>query len=140
MPSVALSAVAASVHAAINVAGVTSLATGGVFRDAAPQAAAFPFVTHDVRERDVRGFGGGGLPEVDLRVHAYSTGATQAEAQSIIAAVVGLLKDAALTVSGYTQCGRVFYDHTEALQDVLINGVRCYELVAFFRVYVEQAS
>jgi hypothetical protein len=137
MAGTALSPVAAAVHAALDVSAVTTLATGGVHRDNAAQGVAFPFISHDVRERDVRGFGTGALPEVDLRVHAYSTAPTFAEAQSIIDAIVGLLRDAVLAVAGFQQCGRVFYDGTEPVSDSLINGVTCRELVAFFRVYVE---
>jgi hypothetical protein len=132
----ALAPVAAAVYAALNVAGMTALASAGVHADV-QQATAFPFVLYEVQERDLRGFGTGSLPEVALRVHAFSTYEGPYEAQIIIAKAIELLKDVALTVTGYTQCGRVFYDETVALPNELINGVKCYELVAQFRIYVE---
>ena len=136
MPFLALSPVSAAIYTALNVAGVTALAPGGVHGDV-PQPAVFPFVWFEVQERDVRGFGTGSLPEVALRVHAFSTYEGPYEAQTIIAKVIELLKDQALTVAGYAQCGLVFYDETVALPDEAINGVKCYELVALFRIYVE---
>lgn len=136
MPYLALSPVSVAVYAALNVAGLTALAPGGVYADV-PQPPVFPFVLFEVQERDVRGFGTGSLPEVALRVHAFSTYEGPYEAQTIIAKVIELLKDVALTVTGYAQCGRVFYDETVALPNEEINGVKCYELVAQFRIYVE---
>lgn len=138
MPYLALSPVAAAVYGALNVSALTTLVTAGVsVYDDVPQGATFPFVLVEVREREMRGFGTGSLPEVELRAHAYSTFAGKAEAQSIAAKVVELLKDQALSVSGYTQCGRVFYDETVDVGDSEINGVKCHELVAMFRIYVE---
>ena len=137
MASSALSPVSAGVYTALNVAGLTALVSTRIYDDV-PQAAVFPFVLYDVQERDVRGFGTGGLPEVDLRVHAYSTYEGPREAQTIIAKVIELLKDQLITVTGYTQCGHIFYDETVLLPNEEINGVKCYEIVALFRVYVEQ--
>jgi len=136
MPFLALSPVSAAVFTALNVAALTALTPGGMGDDI-PQPATFPFVWSEVQERDVRGLGRGSLPEVAVRVHAFSTYEGAREAQQITAKVIELLKDQRLTVSGYTQCGEVFYDETVTLPNEAINGVKCYELVALFRIYVE---
>jgi hypothetical protein len=134
----ALSPVTVAVYTALNVAGLTALATGGIYDDV-PQAPSFPFVWYEVREaRDLRGFGTGGLPEVELRVHVFSTYEGAAQVQSLTAKVVELLKDVALTVTGYAQCGRVFYDATSEPFDELLNGQHVREQVSQFRIYVEQ--
>ena len=57
--------------------------------------------------------------------------------QRIVAKAIELLKDQALTVVGYTQAGRVFFDEIVALPYEAINGVKCHELVASFRIYLE---
>jgi hypothetical protein len=69
--SLALGPVSVGVFALLNVAALTALAPGGVCDDAA-QGTTFPFVFYEVSERDIRGFGTGGLPEVELRVHAFT--------------------------------------------------------------------
>jgi hypothetical protein len=137
MATLALGPVAVAVFGLLNVSAVTALATGGVV-DQVAQGTPFPFVLVDVQERDVRGFGTGGLPEVAIRVHVFSTYEGGKEAQAILAACIAQLKDVALTVAGYRMCGLVFYDDTIALPDQAINGVPCRELVANFRAYVEQ--
>lgn len=137
MPDLALSPVAVAVYDRLNDASVTSLASGPY--DDVPQSVTFPFVLAEVFERDVRGFGTGGLPEVTLRVHVYSTYEGWKDAQAILAACITRLKDVALTVAGYAMCGHVFYDETVTVPETEINGVKCKELVANFRIYVEAA-
>ena len=134
--SLALGPVSIAVYGRLNVAGLTALVSTRIY-DGVPQGVAFPFVFYELQERDLRGFGTGGLPEVRLRVHAYSTYEGSSEAEAIIAAAIGLLKDQSLTVTGYAHCGQVFYDETVLLADEAINGVACRELVASFRIYVE---
>lgn len=142
MPYLALSPVATAVYTALNVAGLTALATGGV-HDTVSQPPPLPCVLVEVDERDVRGFGTGGLPEVRIRVHAFTDRGTTAaggmkQAQQIIAKVIELLRDQSLTVTGYTQAGAVFYDDTVLVGDEIVNGVLVHELVANFRIYVEE--
>jgi hypothetical protein len=137
MAYLALDAVSAAVYTALNVAALTALVPGGI-SDALPQAPSFPCLWYEVSERDVRGFGTGGLPEITLRVHAFSTYEGLLEAQRVNQKVIELLRDQALTVAGYTQCGRVFYDETVPLPDEVLNGVRVKELVSSFRIYVEE--
>lgn len=138
MAYLSLSPVAAAVFAKVNVAAVTVLATGGVHDDV-PQAPTFPFVWLEVEElRDVRGFGTGGLPEVRLRAHVFSQYEGMREAQQIMEQVITVLRDASLTVSGYTQAGLVFYDETIPLADEQLHGVKVHELISSFRIYVEE--
>ncbi len=137
MASLALGPVAVAVYAALNVAGLTALATGGIYDDV-PQAPSYPFVWFELFEQEARGFGTGGLPEVTVRVHAFSTYAGTKEAQSITKKAIELLKDQTLTVVGYTFCGRVFYDETTPVLDEELNGVKVREQVANFRLYVEE--
>src|SRR5690606_20890477 len=98
----------------------------------------FPFIWFEVRERERRGFGGGGLPEVELRVHVFSTYAGQKESQQILDRVITLLKDQALSISGYSHAGNVFYDETVSFPDEEVNGVKSRETVALFRIYAEE--
>ena len=51
---------------------------------------------------------------------------------------IAALKDTALTVSGYTQAGLVFYDETVLLPQEEIHGIKVHEVVAMFRAYVEE--
>lgn len=138
MAYLALSPVSAAVYGKLNVAGLTALATGGIYDDI-PQPLVLPCVWYEVKEQERRGFGTVGLPEVELRVHVFSDYAGAAQSQSIGAKVVELLRDQALTVTGYAHCGRVIYDETVLLPRENINGVTVRELVAMFRIYVEEA-
>lgn len=137
MANLALSPVAVAVYDRLNHSSVTSLAAGPY--DDVPQTVAFPFVLVHVRERDVRGFGRGGLPEVSTRVHVYSKYQGWKEAQAILAACITRLKDVALTVSGYAMCGETIYDDSVTIAESIINGEKCKELVGLFRIYVEQS-
>ncbi len=138
MAYLALSPVSVAVDNALNVAALTALATGGIY-DGIPQAPSYPLVFFEVQEEDQRPFGGGGLPQVTLRVHAFSTHEGMKEAQTIIAKAIQLLRDVSLSVTGYAQAGKVFYDRTVALPNEVVRGVEVRELVAEFRIYVEEA-
>ena len=137
MAYLSLDVVSAAVYSALNVAALTALAPGGI-SDATAQATTYPFVWYEVQEREFRGFGTGGLPEVELRTHVFSTYHGMLQAQQVNAKVIELLRDVALTVSGYTQAGRVFYDSTIPLPNQILNGVQVHELVSLFRIYVEE--
>ena len=140
MAYLSLSPVSAGIYTLLNVAALTALAPGGISDDTAQQTA-FPFVWYEVGESaDLRGFGTGGLPEIDLRVHTFSSYEGMIEAQRVSQKVIELLKDQKVTVDGYTHCGHVFYDRTVALPDEVLNGVKCHELVSFFRFYVEETA
>lgn len=139
MAYLSLSPVSVGVFTLLNVAGLTALVSTRIYDDV-PQAPTFPFVWLEVQEnRDLRGFGTGGFPEVQLRVHAFSQYEGAKEAQDIIAKVIELLRDQALSISGYNQGGRIVYDETTLLPNELIAGVKCRELVASFRIFAEEA-
>lgn len=139
MAYLSLGPVSVAVYALLNVAGMTALVSSRIY-DAVPQAPTFPFVFYEVREnRDIRGFGTGGFPEVQLRVHAFSQYEGMKEAQSIIQKAIELLRDQALSVTGYNHAGLIVYDETVPLSDEVINGVACRELVASFTIWVEEA-
>jgi len=135
--TLALSPVSTAVYGVLSGDATLSGLVGGRVYDHIRQPATFPYLWYEVREREMRGFGGGGLPEVELRVHAFTDYRGAQQAQGIIDRAIVLLKDASLTVSGFTQAGRVFYDETVLLPDEDVNGVLIRELVALFRVYVE---
>lgn len=140
MPYLALAPVSDGIYATLNVAGLTALVGTRIYDDV-PQGVAFPYVWYEVSERDQRGMGTGGFPEVELRVHVFHSQAIyrgMEGAQNIIAKVIELLRDQRLTVTGYNQAGRVFYDETLTLADQEINRVKVHELVALFRIYVEE--
>jgi hypothetical protein len=129
--------VSVGVYAALNVAGLIALVGSRIYDDV-PQKPKYPFVWYEVSERDVRGLGQGGMPEVDLRVHVFSVYEGSKEAQTIAGKVIELLRDQLITVTGYRQAGQVFYDSTTSLADQAIQGVKVRELVSQFRIYVEE--
>lgn len=142
MAYLSLNPVSTGIATLLNVAGLTALVSTRIYDDV-PRAPQFPFVWYEVREsKDVRGFGTGGFPEVELRVHTFSSSDTyngMAEAHAITAKVIELLRDQAVTATGYAQAGRIVYDETILLANEIIAGVKCREMVARFRVYVEEA-
>lgn len=134
----ALSPVSAGVYTALNVAAVTTLATGGVGDDVG-QGTGFPFVLFEVHERPKGGFGTkpgvGQLPEIELIVHVYSQFAGMSEAQGVMDQVLKILANPP-TVSGYSSWA-IFHDTTINLGDQLVAGIKVKELAATFRLYVE---
>jgi len=139
MAYLSLAPLSAALYTALNVAGMTALVSTRIYDDV-PRAPVYPFVWFEVGEpRDARGFGTGGMPEVAIRVHAFSTYQGEKEAQAIIAKAIELLRDQSLTVTGYEQAGKVFYDETVALKDQELAGVKVQEIVALFRTYLKES-
>jgi hypothetical protein len=138
----ALSPVSAGVYTVLNVAALTTLAPGGVGDDIA-QGTGYPFVLYEVHERALGGFGTkpglSQLPEIDLRVHVFSTYQGWSEAQAVMSQVIALLTANPPTVTGYGSWA-IFHDETIALADQVIAGVKVKELVAIFRLYVEAGA
>jgi hypothetical protein len=128
----ALSPVAAAVYAKLQ-----DLAAAGGVQGDVPQTPTFPFVWFELQERDLRGLGTGYLPELDLRTHVFSQVGNLAEARDLDALVVARLKDQALQIDGFQQCGLVVYDDTIQLHDEELNGVKVHEFVSSFRIYAE---
>lgn len=137
MAYLALSPVLVGIYGLLNVAGLQALVSTRIYDDV-PQAPTFPFVWYEAQERDIRGLGTGGFPEVDLRVHVFSHYAGTREAQSILQVVIQLLRDQVVTVTGYQSAGTIVYDETVDLPLVEINGVKCREMVGLFRLWVEE--
>lgn len=112
---------------------------GGRLYGDIPEDTPRPCVLYEVQaEVDARGLGMGGLPELTLRTHVYSDAGSLAEAQDINRQLVALLKDAAVTVDGYVQCGLICYEGTLAFPDEELNGVKVHELVSTFTLWVEE--
>lgn len=115
-------------------------AIGGRWYDDIPQDTPRPCGFHELlAEVDQRGLGTGGLPELDLRTHIFSDVGSLSEAQSLNQQIVALLKDAAITVTGYAQCGLIVYRETMVLRDQQLDGVKVHEVVSTFTIWVEQA-
>lgn len=114
-------------------------AIGGRLFDDIPEDTPRPCMLMEILdERDLRGFGMGTLPELDLRTHAYSDSGSMMQAQDINRQAVALLKDAALTVTGFSQAGRVTYRRSVTVKDEVLHGVKVHEIVSLFTVWVEQ--
>lgn len=138
----ALGPVSVAVYGALNVAALTALAPGGVYDTTAPQETAFPYVLFEVLDGEQFGgfgtkAGDGQLPEIEIRVHAFSAYGGMKEAQSIIAKAIELLVNPP-AVTGY-RSHAIFHDRTVPLPDQIVAGTVVQELVAMFRLYVEQA-
>lgn len=134
-----LSPIAAAVFTKLNVASMTALVGSRIYDDV-PRSPTYPFVWIETfSPSDRRGFGTGGMPEVLIRVHAFSTYQGEKEAQTIIGKAVDLLRDQAISASGYEQAGLVFNDEPDLnLQDQAIEGVKVQERVALFRTYMKE--
>lgn len=141
MAYLSLDPVTVRLGALLNVTALTTLITGStiVVSASPPQGTAMPYVWVEVHERELGRLGGGGLAEVDVRVHAFSDAGGPYEAHRIIQKVIELLRDQPLGITGYNSAA-VFYDETKLLNDQVINGVKVCELVAFFRVYVKETA
>lgn len=114
-------------------------AIGGRLFDDIPEDTPRPCVLVEIlNETDVRGFGTGGLPELDVRTHVFSDVGSMSEAQAINQQIVALLKDAAIGITGYTQCGLIVYRETVTLRDEELAGTKVHEVVSIFTVWCEQ--
>lgn len=138
----ALAAVATAIAAALDVPTVLALAPGGVYSHI-PQTTTFPCLRFGVAA-DAQRYSGlgtapgaGQLSEIDLRVHLYSAYEGVTELHALLELVVQQLR-LPLTVVGHGSWAS-FYDRATPIDggDV-IGGERVSELVAFFRLYVEQ--
>lgn len=117
-------------------------ALGGRLYDDIPEDTPRPCAFYEVfNETEIRGFGRGGMPEIELRTHVFSDVRSLSEAQAINLQIVALLKDNnTLVVDGYAQCGEVVYHSTSTLTDQELNGIKVHEVVSFFTIWLEQAA
>jgi len=136
MANLSLSAVSVGVYTALNVSGLTSLVSTRIF-DNVPRTPDYPCVAYSVDKVEARGMGTTELPEITIRVSVFSKSATGAEAQAIVAKVEDLLKDAALTVSGYRMAGRLVWRESLPLGATEINGEKVNEWVSQFTGWLE---
>lgn len=141
MAYLAMSPLAVALAGKLNVAGLTALFSGsptvGVHDDI-PQDAPLPLTWIEVPlEQDQRGFGTGEFGRVDFRIHHFSEYEGTREVQLMTAKAIELLKDQALSVTGYTQAGLVFYDRSQLLTDQVLHGRKCREMVSFFYTFLE---
>lgn len=114
-------------------------AIGGRLFDDIPEDTPRPNVLVEIlSETDIRGFGTGGLPELDVRTHVFSELGSLSEAQAINQQIVALLKDATIAITGYVQCGTVVYRETVTLRDQELNGLKVHEVVSLFTIWAEQ--
>jgi hypothetical protein len=140
MAYAALSPVSAAIFATLNVAGLTAL-VGSRLYDNLPPNPTFPCVLFTVRDRRIGSMGAasGGPDEIELRVYVYSASESTKDAQTITQKVRELLRDKALTVTGYTQGGRVVWESTLEPTPEEITGVRVLEQVSLFRLWMVEA-
>lgn len=133
----AIDAVLEAIYDALNVAAMTTLATGGVHTDV-PQATAFPYVRIDspVEGRlDTMGRAG---KTVSVQVHAFSDYQGPTKAAAILSKAVELLHYAAISVAGHSTIAVQYQGGVDA-GDETVNGVTVYHYVGTFDVMVQQS-
>lgn len=134
------SPVSVGVYTALNVSGLTNLASGP-YDTEVPQVTTFPCVWFVVSEENARGFGTPTLNQHTLRVHAAATAsASQGPAkqlQTILAMARTLLEDVSLTMTGYRVGGKVFYQATTEPVASEIGGKPCWEAASIYYFWVE---
>ena len=137
-----LSPVSAGIYAALNVAGLLTVAPGGVHDDL-PQSTAYPCVLFEVAEEDDSAFGSrpgsgpGSMSRITLRVHVYSQSGGMKECQTVMAKVKELLRTAP-AASGFSVWDIWFESETPFGDEVLL-GVKVKELVGQWWIAVEEA-
>lgn len=135
----AMAPVAEAVYGVLQDTTLLAALAGGVHTDV-PANPTYPFLWLEIfHETEQRGFGTGGLPEMDIRTHIFSQAAGLAEAHDANRLAIAVLRDVAMTVTGYAMCGHVFYRETISLADQEIQGVKVHELVSLFTAFVEEA-
>jgi hypothetical protein len=141
-----LSPVSVAVYTALNVGGLTALATGGV-HEVIPDGTAPPYVLYELNV--VRQFGGlgtwpghGDMPGLELRVHAFTAQENISEGQGIVAKAIELLFTTSLSVVGYTVCSDKPMSEIEILNlgDQVVANVTVHEEVAIIQLIVENVS
>lgn len=132
----AAEAVLTAVYTALNVAGMTAIATGGV-HNGLPPSVSYPFVRiGDVTETREDCMGQPGK-DVLVRVHAFDNGRTDLKIARVLSKAVELLHYVALTVSGHTLVCSQFQQSFPAGTEN-INGVEVRHHVAEFLITVRQ--
>ncbi|HUU84185.1 MAG TPA: hypothetical protein VM243_11845 [Phycisphaerae bacterium] len=131
----------AVVQALAQDATLAALAPGGVATDV-DESPTFPFVLVEVLHAgDLGGFGTkpglGAVPDMELRLHVFQgEHGTLRNAQIVIARAVAVMADPP-AVSGYGRIG-IFHESTIPLADQELRGVKVFEIVASFRLLIEE--
>lgn len=138
----ALDPVTAGVRTVLNVAAMTSLATGGIADDIA-QRSGYPFLQIEVFDEDATPLatlgtkpGTGRLLEIDLRLHVFTQSVGKKVGQGILAKAIELLADAP-AVTGFSSW-LIVHERTMVFEDVEVAGEKVMEQVAMFRLTVEE--
>ena len=135
-----LNAVSVALYGLLNVVTLTAL--GVTVCDDIGQSTAFPMLFFEVQEKNLGGMGtkpaNKRVLEVDVRLHVYSQHGGMKEAQTILSAAIGLLRDPPPTITGFSSWA-IFHDEIIPLGDQLVAGQKVKELVGMARLYVEEA-
>lgn len=116
-------------------------AVGGRVADDLDQDTLRPCVLYEIfNEEDVRGLGAGNMPQIDLRTHVFSEIGSLSEAQAINKVIVALLKDAAITITGFAQAGLIVYHETQTLREQELFGIKVHEVVSLYTIWCEQTA
>jgi hypothetical protein len=141
-----LGPVSAGIYALLNVAALTALAPGGV-HNVVPQNTAYPFCLFEVSVPEQRGGfgtwpGHGDVPEVELRIHAFSDLQNVTECQTILAKAIELLFTTPLSVTGYTVASALPLPDSQLvnLGDQVISGVVVHEECVIVRLVLQENS
>jgi hypothetical protein len=132
----------AVVHALGQDGTLATLAPGGVSTDV-PENPTFPFIWVEVLQMgDLGGFGTapgrGAVPDVTVRLHVFQGDhGTLRQAQGVVARAIAVLADPPL-VASYGRIG-IFHESTIPLADQELRGVKVFEVVAQFRLLIEEA-
>jgi len=136
MPRSALEPGSEAIYGLLNVAAMTSLATGGVFQDV-PQDTAFPYVAYELRENDTAGTFGQIFYQMALDVHVWSQYEGNQQAERIVSKAVELLTFQTPAMSNFTAL-LITHDGSNSFPDLDVNGVATKHLVAEFTVTVSE--
>jgi hypothetical protein len=96
-----LGATAAAVYAALNVASMTAIATGGVY-DFVPQGTAFPYIWIRLSSRSDDYLGGHAGFQMRLAVHGFSAYEGGKEVREMMEEARQLLRHAIPSITGFT--------------------------------------
>lgn len=135
----ALAPVAEAIFALLVADATLAAALPGGVHGILPTGVTYPCLWIELlTEGDLRGFGTGEVPEVGVRTHVYSQHGSMSEAHEGNRLAKGILRDATVTIAGYTQAGKMlFRPPTVVLDDEVLAGVRVHEIVSEFVVWCE---
>lgn len=141
-----LQAVSDGLATVLDVASLTTLAPGGIW-DELPQDTTYPCVLFEAEDLPDRAFGSkpgtgpGNLSAIRVTLHVFTQSgvatAGMRTAQIVMATAIQLIQTLP-TVTGY-HAWAVFHDDTIPIGTTVVAGLPVQELVAHFRLYVEES-